>query len=523
MKLLKDVACEIGHPLAHIFNLSLKKGIFPNALKQSKVIPIYKGGDPELCDNYRPISLLNSISKILEKIVAVQLVNHLELNNLLNKFQFGFQKGKSTEQILLLVIDYISKAINEGEYCIGIFLDLKKAFDVCSHPILLKKLERVGIKGTTLNWFKSYLSNRTQKVEINGNLSDEKNINISVLQGSILGPILFLIMINDLPDASSLISFLFADDTSGLARGKNLNELIQHVNTELKKWATWFRANKLKVNTLKTKYIIFHRKNQKINMHNLEIKFDDNEPNSEIDPEKISILERVHNDHPDPSNRYYKLLGILLDENLTFDHHIQKLHSKLARSVYCINKVKNFLPKKALTTLYHSLIHSHLTYCTSIYSCTSKSNINKIFKIQKKAIRIISKNDYGASTEPIFKELNLLPLDKIILKSNLSMFHSIHHQYAPPALHNLWPKNAARNLEHELRNANCYYMPKINYSITNRFPFYNLPKIWNNYQGSSKLHSNRTTFSISLLNELKNDPPPPSSPPLPPDHARAMP
>ena len=149
--------------------------IFPNALKQSKVIPIHKGGDPELCDNYRPISLRNSISKFLEKIVAVQLANHLELNNLLSKFQFGFQKGKSTEQNLLLVTDYISKAINEGDYCIGIFLDLKKPFDGCSHPILLKKLERVGIKGTTLNWFKSYLSNRTQKVEIDGQLSDKKH------------------------------------------------------------------------------------------------------------------------------------------------------------------------------------------------------------------------------------------------------------------------------------------------------------------------------------------------------------
>ena len=117
MKLLKDVACEIGHPLAHIFNLSLKKGIFPNALKQSKEIPIHKGGDLELCDNYRPISLLNSISKILEKIVSVQLTNHLELNNLLSKFQFGFQKGKSTEHNLLLVTDHISKAINEGSYC----------------------------------------------------------------------------------------------------------------------------------------------------------------------------------------------------------------------------------------------------------------------------------------------------------------------------------------------------------------------------------------------------------------------
>jgi hypothetical protein len=274
--------------------------------------------------------------------------------------------------------------LNDGDYCIGLFLDLKKAFDVCSHPILLKKLTKMGINGETLKWFKSYLANRSQKVQVNGQLSEALEIDISVLQGSILGPILFLIMINDLPLSSNLNTSMFADDTLGLERGKNLPELITKVNSELKKWAIWFRANKLKVNTYKTKYIIFHTKGKKIETSNLDILYDDNEEGSPFNPQLVSKLERVHNNHPDKSSKAYKLLGIELDENLTFDHQTKALQAKLAKSIFCINKVKNFLPATALKTLYYSLVHSHLNYCPSIYSCTSKTNIEKILKLKKK-------------------------------------------------------------------------------------------------------------------------------------------
>ena len=437
MKLLKRVSQEIGWPLAHIFNLSLKNGIFPEGLKQSKIIPIHKGGKVDSCDNYRPIALLNSISKILEKIVAIRLSNHLDINKLISEKQFGFQRAKSTEQNLLLLVDYISKALNDGDFCIGIFLDLKKAFDVCSHPILLKKLEKMNIKGSTLKWFQSYLTNRSQKVFIEGKLSSPQDINISVLQGSILGPILFLVMINDLPLASNLHTSLFADDTQGLAKGKNLPNLIDRVNIELKKWSTWFRANKLKVNTSKTKFIIFHPKGKKINLENKFVSFDDNEEGTPFNPNLISKLDRVHNNHPDKECRSYKLLGILFDENLSFDTQISALKSKLTKSLYCINKVKNFLPANALKTLYFSLIHSHLTYCTSIYSCTSKSNLEKIAKVQRKAIRTITHSSYRANTDTLFLSLNILPLNKLITLANLSLMHSTHFNYASSSILNL--------------------------------------------------------------------------------------
>ena len=208
LKLIKFVSHEICRPRAHMFNLSLDKGIFPEHLKSSRTVPLFKCGDPKLCDNYRPISLVSTLSKILEKMVQINLTNHIELYDLLYKHQYGFLRGKSTEQNLLHVINFISNTINSGNYCIGVFLDLKKAFDVCSHSILLKKFKKIGIEGTALDWFTSYLNNRKQRVDINGHLSHEKFINISVLQGSILGPTLFLCYINDLFTVTKLATFL---------------------------------------------------------------------------------------------------------------------------------------------------------------------------------------------------------------------------------------------------------------------------------------------------------------------------
>jgi hypothetical protein len=228
--LLKAIKIEISTPLAHIFKLSLETGIFPSKLKISRTVPIFKAGDPKLCDNYRPIALLSAMSKILEKVVSIQLVNHLDRNNLIYEHQYGFQRSKSTEHSLVHAVNFIGNAMNENKYALGVFFDLKKAFDVCSHEILLMKLERMGVRDTALLWFRHYLSNRKQIVDINGHRSDEKGIEISILQGSILGPILFLIYINDLHSVTSLLSLMFADDTFCLKSGPVLNTLITDVN-----------------------------------------------------------------------------------------------------------------------------------------------------------------------------------------------------------------------------------------------------------------------------------------------------
>ena len=257
MKMLKFIKYQIALPLSHLFTLSVTTGVFPAKLKTSKTIPIFKAGDRLSCDNYRPISLLSTISKILEKIVANSLVNHLELNNLLFENQFGFLRNRSTIHNVTKLTNRSSRDINENKFVIGIFLDLKKAFDCVSHDILLAKLQKMGINDLALDWFTDYLSNRYQYTDIGGFKSTEKIIDISVLQGSILGPILFLCFINDLHLSTNLLTLLFADDTVGLDSDHDLATLIDRVNIEIQKLANWFRANKMAVNVSKTKYIIF--------------------------------------------------------------------------------------------------------------------------------------------------------------------------------------------------------------------------------------------------------------------------
>ncbi len=190
-RMIKAVGNEIAIPLSHIFNLSLSNGVFPSQLKNCCVIPIFKAGDHTERDNYWFISLLSFFSKILEKIVAEKLIDHLLSNDLLYLHQYGFLPNHSSEQNLIQIVNYISESLNDNMYCIGIFLDLKKAFDICSHEILLKKLQKMGILGTTYNWFASYLSNKAQCVDINGQFSDFLALDISVIQGSTLAQFYF--------------------------------------------------------------------------------------------------------------------------------------------------------------------------------------------------------------------------------------------------------------------------------------------------------------------------------------------
>jgi Reverse transcriptase (RNA-dependent DNA polymerase) len=502
-KLLKFVSIEISVPLAHIFNLSLSSGTFPSKLKQSRIVPIFKAGDQESCDNYRPISLLSSLSKILEKIVQIKLVYHLERNKLLYKHQYGFLKGKCTEHNLLHVTNKISQALNDGKYCIGLFLDLKKAFDVCSHDILLKKLEKAfGIKGTTLLWFKNYLSNRTQVVDINGKLSYSCNINISVLQGSILGPILFLCYINDLPNVTNLNMFLFADDASGLKESKNLPELIDLCNIEIQKLSNWFRANKMAVNISKTKFIIFHTKGKRINLNGKTLVFNNNEIGKPEDPNLVTPLERICNSNDIASNRAYKLLGVYFDENLSFGYHVQHICNKLSRSLFYLNRAKHFVDKKSLKMLYYSLVHSNLLYCIGTTSVMNLTNFKKIKTLQKKAIRIVTNAAYNANTSPLFYELKVLPYELLLKQFICRFMHAIEYSYNHETFYDYWPLNNQRIINYELRNNSMRTVPRLNYEQLKNCPLVNFPKVWNELAVELRLQRNPITFHLELLNSL---------------------
>ena len=503
IKLLKHVIQDICTPLAHIFNLSTIHGKFPSKLKTSRTVPIFKAGSPLICDNYRPISLLSTLSKLLEKIVCKQLVGHLEDNNLLYTHQYGFQHGKSTEHNLIQLTNFINSALNEKKYAIGIFLDLKKAFDVCSHSILLHKLEKMGIRGVTLDWFTSYLQNRMQKVDINGNLSTSKSLDISVLQGSILGPILFLCYINDLHLCTSLFTTMFADDTACADSDSCLDTLITRANTELKKIALWFRANKMAVNIGKTKYIIFHNKGKDTNMKGQSILFDDNELNLN-DPLLITPLERYHDNHPLPECRAYKLLGLHLDEHLNFNHHTNFLCNKLTRSLFCIRRAKHLLSCAALRSLYFAFIHSHLNYCPNILSTNSQQNFNRIKLIQKKAIRIVTNSDYTAHTYPLFAQLQILPYEHIIKQAKLLFMHSVVHNYSPLSFSNIWTRNSVNQGHRQLRNADDFMLPQPRTELFKKSLLYTLPLEWNKMD-ENKLNPNRTSFKTAIKYKLLNE------------------
>jgi len=308
-------------------------------------------------------------------------------------------------------------------------LDLKKAFDVCSHDVLVKKLDNLGVRGATLDWFKSYLSNRKHVVDISESTSDPIKLDaLSIIQGSTLGPILFNIYINDLPNATKLFTALFADDTAAPNRGKALGPLIASTNQELVKLGQWFRANKMAVNINKTSYIIFYTKGKKIYMQNSNIVFNNNDPEALQLQEHISILERIHSNHTNNASKTYKLLGLYLDENLAFDSNTNMLLSKLAKAIHVLNKVKHILPQKALLNLYYALFHSHLTYCPTIVivSMASLSNIAKIEKMQKKAVRTIALTTYNAHTAPLFSKFKIMRYTDIIRQSQLHIMHAVY-------------------------------------------------------------------------------------------------
>ena len=232
-------------------------------MKIVKVIPIHKGGSTQEVNNYRPISLLSIFDKIIEQIMHKYLYAFLEYHNFLFQNQFGFRRNNSTVYALAQITETIKESIDKGKYGCGIFIDLRKAFDAVNHGILLKKLEHYGIRDNMLDWFQSYLSDRKQYVDINGKSSDLVDITCGVPQGSVLGPLLFLIYINDLPNISKILNFyLFADDTNIYYESSSLDNLERTVNSELNKLFLWLNVNRLSLNIDKTNVIVFHPYNK---------------------------------------------------------------------------------------------------------------------------------------------------------------------------------------------------------------------------------------------------------------------
>jgi len=358
------------------------------------------------------------------------------------------------------------------------------------------KLEKMGVRGTAVEWFKSYLSNRKQFVDIDGNFSSELDIITCILQGSILGPILFLCYINDLFSVSTALTLMFADDTLGLKSDHDLTNLINSLNSDINKMAIWFKTNKLAVNKSKTKYIIFRTKGKRLGNYP-DLVINENDLNRPHDPTKVTILERFHNQHEKTECRSYKLL----DEFLMLDNHVTNIVKKLNKSLYCIKLAKNNLNCTGLRSLYFALIHSHLKYCPIILSTLNDKNTKRIAKIQKKAIRIITSSNYNAHTAPLFLEHKILPFVKILKMAKLQFMHSVYYEYAPSSFSNTWTLNNERNLNQNLRNDDLYMLPNPRIELFKKLPMYSLPYEWNN-SGVLKYYANVSIFKYALRESM---------------------
>ena len=504
---VKKVAPEISKPLCMIFNCSFNTGVVPEQLKIAKVIPIYKKENAEVLSNYRPVSVLPCFAKILERLMFNRCMDYIDKNDILNEKQFGFRSNHSTNMAIIELVDKVTKAVEKNESTLGIFLDLSKAFDTIDHDILLYKLEYYGFRGIVLDWFISYLKNRKQFVRYQSCDSEYKNIKCGVPQGSILGPLLFILYVNDITTTTSLLEIiLFADDTTLLYSHPDISSKVNLINNELREISNWFKANKLSVNASKTNYMMLgtsHMTNKYIDVNEpcdgdvvdstTNIVFQNKE---KITKHKVNVildnvsLERVNST---------KFLGVIIDENLTWKNHIDTVSKTISRNIGMLTKMKHYVPGYILYSLYCTLVVPYINYGILIWGNTCKTYLDKIFKLQKWAIRTISLEHYRSHTGPLFEKHSILNVfDSFKLELGVFMYK---HQtnLLPKTFSNYFIKHNQVH-KYPTRNAEDYSVHRTKKMFADRSIRITGPTLWNSLDTKIK-HCKSTKH---LRNEFKS-------------------
>ena len=471
-KVVKNAYQYFVRPLVHILNISLMNGHVPRELKIARVMPIFKSGDKKIISNYRPVSVLPCFSKILEKLVYKRMINFITKYDILYKYQFGFREKHGTSLALSFLIDNIVSAHEKGQCVLGIFIDFSKAFDTVNHQILYKKLANYGIRGMALNWIKSYLSDRTQFVEFQGVKSGNENITCGVPQGSILGPLLFLLYVNDIVKASQeVLTILFADDTNIFKAGTNIDMMISSMNNELDNIVKWLQANKLSLNVKKTHYIIFKPGRTSVSpTSNIRI-------NNQIVQQEMSTT----------------FLGVVLDSKLSWGLHVQKIKMKMSKSIGIISKARKILNRKTLLTLYYSFIYPYMSYCVEVWGNAAKTYTDSLLKLQKLCCRIITGSKRLTPSEPLFRCLKILKLPDIYEYSVMLFMFKFYNGLLPQTMSTLFQQMDSTKTMVTRQRHNLLLPCYKSLTACNSIRFQG-SKIWNKYHKEFNLQCSYFTF-----------------------------
>jgi len=380
-------------------------------------------------------------------------------HNLLHDNQFGFRKNRSTYMAINVLVDKYHEALEKNEYMIGLFLDLSRAFDTISHDLLLRKLQRYGMRGIAHNWLMSYLKNRKQYVNYQNENSKTVLTNIGVPQGSILGPLLFILYVNDFSNISNKLSFIqFADDTSIFASGPSLSEIGKNIEAEMKCICEWLQNNRLTLNVTKTNYMVMCAKNKTIDT-SLSIKINNME------------IECVHET---------KFLGVIIDDKCLYKSHINYIANKISKFVGILHRAKGILDIQSLKVLYFTLVQPYFTYCLTIWGHTYESYLSRLYALQKKIIRIISREKYDAHTKPLFKSHKIMRINELYNYFISTLVYRSRRGEIPFPFKDYFKNNIGSRIAINLKPAK-YKRKACEFSIKSMGP-----KIWNSLSSDVK-------------------------------------
>ena len=427
--------------------------------------------------NYRPISLLPILSKILEKMMYTRVIDFIKKFKLLYETQYGFQKGLSTEFAINSLLNNIIECMENKEVGFCILLDFAKAFDTVNHEILLDKLDYYGIRGTAHKWFKSYLFNRMQCTEIGNFQSKLDYVKCGVPQGSVLGPLLFLLYINDIVLSSSICKFtLFADDTSLFYSHKDKAEGTQILNAELSKIADWLAANKLSLNVSKSKLLVFSNRHNSKNSDPESVMVADDDIGIVINGEKLKEVDHA------------KYLGALIDNKLNWSYQINAVNLKVSKGLGLLAKIRHYVPTNTVRSLYYSFINPYIDYNLLNWGMAAPTNLNSVNQKIKKAVRIISFKKSDHHTDPLFKELEILPLEKSIELKYAKFMWRLHNNFLPDSLSKNFRSNERTNFTSSISRLESL----------KRFILFSGPKLWNELPQCITNKPSLNSFSNSL-------------------------